>query len=146
MSFQGMITGRVGRPPEMKFLDSGTAVCNFSVAVRQPRKQGTEQPARWVRVTCWARTAEFAANCVKQGDGIVCYGTVEVPEVFQKRDGGQGMAEAFTAHLIEPWSYRPEGAEAAPPVVRQAPQPLPAPAPAQAQPQQAALGYDDPPF
>jgi len=31
-------------------------------------------------------------------------------------------------------------------VVRQAPQPLPAPQPAQAQPQQAALGYDDPPF
>ena len=145
MSFQGMITGHVGRAPEMKFLDSGTAVCNFSVAVRQPRRQGVEQPARWVRVTAWARSAEFAANYVKQGDGIVCYGAVDAPEVFQKRDGSQGLMEAFTAHLIEPWSKRPEGAEA-PPVVRQAPQPLPAPAPAQAQPQQAALGYDDPPF
>jgi single-strand DNA-binding protein len=145
MSFQGMITGHVGRAPEMKFLDSGTAVCNFSVAVRQPRRQGVEQPARWVRVTAWARSAEFAANYVKQGDGIVCYGSVEAPEVFQKRDGSQGLMEAFTAHLIEPWSKRPEGAEA-PPVVRQAPQPLPAPAPAQTQPQQAALGYDDPPF
>ena len=104
MAFIGQLTGNVGRDPELRTLDiNGQArfVCDFSLAVRQPRRQGSEQPARWVKCTAWGRTAELIVNHIYKGDKVFLVGQIELPELFTKRNGEQGLAEQFTVKTFE---------------------------------------------
>ncbi len=104
MAFYGQLTGNLGRDPELKYLDNGRVVANFTVAVRQPKRQGQDQPARWVKVAVWGKPAQYVGDYVRKGDKVVCFGRVEPPEQFTRRDGSQGMAEVFTADNIEKWT------------------------------------------
>lgn len=126
MAFNGFITGNLGRDPELKYLDSGRVVANFTLAVRQGKK---DAPARWVKVAVWGKSAEYVGNYVKKGDSVLLMGRVEAPEVFTKRDGTTGIAEVFTAENIEKFGERQSDAAPAPapapaPVVQQAAQTL----------------------
>jgi single-strand DNA-binding protein len=124
--FNGTITGYLGQDPELRFLNDGQQVANFTVAVRQNKRNGEQLPPRWVKVAVWGKTAEYVGNYVKKGDGVMCIGRVEPPELFTRRDGTQGMAEVFTAENIEKWSDAAERRQdAAQPAAAQQ-QPLPA--------------------
>lgn len=114
MAFYGQITGNIGRDPELKYLDNGRVVANFTVAVRQPKRQGQDQPARWVKVALWGKPAEYVGNYVKKGDKVVLFGRVELPEQFTRRDGSQGLAEVFTADNIEKWTDGQQQGQQAP--------------------------------
>lgn len=129
MAFTGFFSGHIGRDPELKYLDNGGMVANFTVAVRQPKKNGEDRPARWVRVAIWGKSAEYVGNHVKKGDGVVLTGRVEPPETYTNRSGQLQVVERFTADTIEKWSDGRQG-DAQPAATRPAPQPLPAPAPA----------------
>lgn len=139
MAFTGQLTGNLGRDPELRCLDNGMMVANFTLAVRQNKRQGQDPPTRWVKVAIWGKSAEYVGNYVKKGDSVLCVGRVEAPELFTKRDGSQGLEEVFTAENIEKWGERradgPAPAQAAAPAPAAA-----APAPA-AQPAYAAAGY-----
>ena len=87
MAYIGQITGNLGRDPELKYLNDGKMVANFTVAVRQPRRQGQEQAARWVKVAVWGKSAEYVGNYVKKGDKVFLYGRVEEPELYTDRNG-----------------------------------------------------------
>lgn len=95
--YQATITGNLGRQPEIKYLESGSTVCDFSIAVKQWKR---DAPARWVKVTCWGKTAEFAANYLTKGDKVVCQGRVEKPEIYEGRNG-QTIIEKFTSENLE---------------------------------------------
>ena len=119
-------------------------VANFTLAVRQNKRQGQDPPPRWVKVAIWGKSAEYVGNYVKKGDSVLCIGRVEAPELFTKRDGTQGLAEVFTAENIEKWDERQAPAPAAAPTAAPAAAPTAAPAAAPAaaaQPAYAAAGY-----
>lgn len=120
MAFQGQLTGNLGRDPELRALSSGQMVTTFSVAVRQYKK---DAPAYWVKVECWGKTAQYAADYLKKGDSVFCVGTVTLEE-FTKRDGTVGFANVLKNANVEKFSGGPAAAEPAPAAA-------PAPAPAQ---------------
>lgn len=126
MAFNGTISGHIGRDPELRFFETGRQVANFTVAVRQPKKDGQDQPARWVKVAVWGKSAEYVGNYIKKGDAVLCIGWVEAPELFTRRDGSQGLAEVFTADVVEKWSGgQQQGQASAPAAQPVAPPPLP---------------------
>ena len=127
MAYNSTITGNLGRDPELKYLDSGKTVANFTVAVRQAKR---DAPARWVKVAVWGKAAEYVGNYVKRGDSVMLIGRTEAPEIFTRRDGTTGIAEVFTAENIEKFGERQQQAPAAAPAAPAAPAPVPAPAPA----------------
>lgn len=147
MAFTGQITGNLGRDPELKYLDNGKVVANFTLAVRQNKRQGQDPPARWVKVAVWGKPAEYVGNYVRKGDSVLCIGRVEAPELFTRRDGSQGLAEVFTAENIEKWGERQAQQGQAPAQPAQAAAPAPHPAHAAAgwnsAPQAPPAGDDD---
>ncbi len=78
---QVLVVGNVGRDPELKYLQSGTAVCSFSVAVNESWTDSTTNERRektvWFRVSAWGRLAETVNSYVKKGREILVIGTVE---------------------------------------------------------------------
>jgi single-strand DNA-binding protein len=90
MSFNKIIiVGHLGRDPELRYTPQGTAVCNFSVATSEKRrdKSGEFQDiTTWFRVTLWDKRAETAAKYLTKGSQVYVEGRIRVDE-WTDRDG-----------------------------------------------------------
>ena len=84
-----IIVGYLGRDPELRYTPDGTAVCDFSVATteRKKNKAGELQDVTtWFRVTFWRRQAEFASQYLVKGKQVYIEGKLSMSE-YQDRDG-----------------------------------------------------------
>lgn len=75
-----IIVGNVGRDPELRYTQSGVAVCDFSVAVTR-RWGGGENEQReettWFRVSAWRGLAETCNTYVHKGMQIMVTGRID---------------------------------------------------------------------
>ena len=77
---QTIIVGNLGSDPEMKYLPSGTAVCNLNVAVNErwtDREGQPQEKTTWYRVAVWGKQAETVHTYLKKGRQVMVVGTVE---------------------------------------------------------------------
>jgi single-strand DNA-binding protein len=90
MSFNKIIiVGNLGRDPELRYTPQGDAVCNFSVAVNDKRRDKTgelQDTTTWFRITLWRRQAENASKYLTKGSPIYVEGRLKVEE-WTDRDG-----------------------------------------------------------
>jgi single-strand DNA-binding protein len=69
------LVGRVGGDPDVKYFESGSVVCKFSLAVNRVSRNN-EQPD-WFSLELWGKQAEVAANYVRKGGLIGVTGTLK---------------------------------------------------------------------
>ncbi len=88
MSFNKMIVvGNLGRDPEMRYTPQGTAVCTFSIASNERRKDknGEQQDiTTWFRVTVWGKQAETVSKYLTKGRSVYVEGRMHVEEWTDK--------------------------------------------------------------
>ena len=76
-----ILVGNCGRDPEIRYLPSGQAVANVSVATSSRRKDRntgeTIEDTQWHRVTFYDRLAEIAGEYVKKGQPIYVEGRLK---------------------------------------------------------------------
>jgi len=80
------LMGRLGKSPETRQFDSGTAKVSFSVATteRYKNKQGEQQEdTQWHQVESWDKQGELIAKYFKKGDQILLTGQVR----YSEKDG-----------------------------------------------------------
>ena len=110
---QTIIIGNVGRDPEMRYLQSGTPVCSFSVAVtrRWNDKNSNEQKEKtvWYRVSCWRQLAETANNYVHKGMQIMVVGELEPARAYLDNSGQPAASLELTAQNFQFLGQRGEG-------------------------------------
>ncbi len=154
-----ILVGNLGRDPEVRYLPSGDAVANITIATssKYKGKDGNMvEETEWHRVTFFGKLAEIVGQYLKKGrsvyvegriktrkytdkDGVEKYATDIVANEMQMLGGREGMGEPSgdEGHSGGGYSSRPAPA----------PRPsAPAPAPAQRQvPAQSkpASGFDD---
>ena len=77
---QTIVVGNLGGDPELRYMQSGDAVCNFSVAVtdRWRNRQSGEMQERttWYRVAVWGAQAENCNTYLARGRRVLVTGTV----------------------------------------------------------------------
>jgi single-strand DNA-binding protein len=154
-----ILVGNCGRDPEIRYLPSGQAVANVSIATSSRRKDRNSgevvEDTQWHRVTFYDRLAEIAGEFVKKGrpiyvEGRLKYGkytdqsgveknTVDIVatelQLLGGREGmGGGGGEEGGGGGGAGYSRPPAAPRAAAP----APRPAPAPAPARQN-----SGFDD---
>jgi single-strand DNA-binding protein len=84
-----IIVGYLGRDPEIRYLPDGQAVCNFSVATTEKRKDRSGEPqdiTTWFRITVWGKRAEVANQYLSKGKQIYIEGTLRQEE-WTDREG-----------------------------------------------------------
>lgn len=101
MALTAYITGNLGQDSELKFLQSGQAVLEVSVACTPRRKdkntgewQDDGDPL-WVRIPVWGEEAERLVEHLRKGTRISCHGIL-VRRVYTKRDGTTGESLELT--------------------------------------------------
>lgn len=77
---QTVIVGNLGGNPELKYMQNGSGVCNFSVAVTEKwrDRQSNEQRERttWYRVAVWGPQAESCNTYLTKGSQVMVVGNV----------------------------------------------------------------------
>jgi single-strand DNA-binding protein len=81
------LVGRAGRDPEVRYFESGSVVCNFTLAVNRPTSRD-DQPD-WFNLEIWGKTAEIAANYVKKGSLIGVQGSLKIETWIDRNTGAK---------------------------------------------------------
>jgi single-strand DNA-binding protein len=101
---QTIIVGNLGGDPELKYLPSGVAVCNFNVAVseRWTDRQTNEnrEKTTWYRVTAWRGLAESCNTYLQKGGQVMVTGNISTTAYINKN--GEAAANiVLTARDIQ---------------------------------------------
>ena len=75
-----ILIGRLGRDPEVRYMPSGDAVCNFSVATSESWKDqnGVKQErTEWHEITLYRKLAEIAGQYLKKGSLVCIEGKIQ---------------------------------------------------------------------
>ena len=143
-----ILVGNCGRDPEVRYLPSGQAVANVSVATSSRRKDRTSgemvEDTQWHRVTFYDRLAEIAGEYVKKGRPIYVEGRLKYGKYTDQSGQERATVDIIATELQllggreGMGSGAEEGAGAAPRAARPAAAAAPKAAPAA-----APSGFDD---
>jgi single-strand DNA-binding protein len=98
------LAGRLTRDAELKYLPSGTAIADFSVAVSKRRKgedgKYTEQVA-FIDVAAWGKLAEFCGAQLRKGAAVYVAGELR-QDSWEDRESGQKRSKTkVTASSVQ---------------------------------------------
>ena len=100
MSFNKIIlVGNLGKDPELRYTPQGDAVCSFSVATNERKKDKSgefQDVTTWFKVTLWRRLAENAAKYLAKGQPVYIEGRLQVEE-WTDRDNNNRYSLAVQA-------------------------------------------------
>ena len=154
-----ILMGNCGRDPEIRYLPSGQAVANVSIATSTRRKDKNSgesiETTEWHRVTFYDRLAEIAGEYVKKGRPIYVEGRIKYGKYTDQSGIEKNTVDIIATELqllggregMGGSGAEDEGGGAPPPrrMPQAAPPRAPAPAPAarQAPAPRPASGFDD---
>ncbi len=98
-----ILVGNLGRDPEVKYTQSGTAVANFSLATtrRWNDKDGQRQEkTEWHRIVAWRRLAEIVGQYMGKGKQVYIEGRLETRQ-WEDRDGNTRYTTEVVADNIQ---------------------------------------------
>jgi single-strand DNA-binding protein len=95
-----VLAGRLARDPELRACNSGTEVCNFTVAVDRRVKKDQEKQADFIDCTAWGKTGVFVNQYFRKGDGITIEGRMESRKWVDK-DGNNRISWGVTCDNVE---------------------------------------------
>lgn len=73
-----VLIGRLTKDPELKFIPgSGTATCNFTLAVDRRFKKEVQQEADFIPIVVWGKQAENTANYMSKGSLLAVSGRIQ---------------------------------------------------------------------
>jgi len=101
---QFTMLGRLGRDAEAR--QAATPVTKLNVATSVGF--GDKQKTLWMNVTCFGKTAEFAAK-LKKGDEILASGYLE-PNEYKDKDGVERKETVMVASAIQAIGGKKESA------------------------------------
>ena len=78
-----ILIGNLGKDPEMQFTPAGMAICKFTLATSQKRKD-KEPETQWHRVTMFGKTAELGGEYLKKGKKVYIEGRIEYSQYTDK--------------------------------------------------------------
>ncbi len=100
---QCQFIGRLGKDPETRYVPSGEAICNFSIAVgsQWKNKAGEKQEAtEWVNITAFGTLAGICAEYLKKGSQVYISGRMKT-EKYQAKDGTDRYSTKIIADRMQ---------------------------------------------
>ena len=98
-----MIIGRLGREPELKYTQSGSPVCTFSVATDESYTDNSGQKvekAEWHRIVVFQKAAENCSQYLGKGSLVFIEGRLETRK-WQDQQGQDRFATEIKAQRVQ---------------------------------------------
>jgi single-strand DNA-binding protein len=131
-----ILIGNLGRDPEVRYLPSGDAVANFSIATTEKWKDKNgemQEQTEWHRIAFFGRQAEICGEYLRKGSSVFVEGRLQTRK-WTDKDGNERSTTEIRGDRMQMLGGRGGGttAEMREPdyAVADAPASAPAPAPA----------------
>ena len=95
--------GNLTRDPELRYLNSGSAVCDLRLAVnRRFKKNDGEfgEETCFVDVVVWARQAETCSQYLKKGSGVFVEGRLKL-DTWENQEGQKRSKHRVVAERVQ---------------------------------------------
>lgn len=96
------LIGRLGRDPEMRYLNSGKAVVSFTLATNHATKNaagGWDETTEWTPCTAWDKLAETANQYLSKGSQVYVAGRLQT-RTWEKDGQKHSRTEVVVNELI----------------------------------------------
>ena len=109
-----IIVGNVGADPEVRYMPSGGAVTNISIATSEQwtdKASGQKQErTEWHRVTLFNRLGEIAGEYLKKGSQVYIEGSIRTDKYQDKNSGEDRYSTVIIARDMQLLGGRSDGA------------------------------------
>jgi len=86
-----ILIGNLGRDPEVRYLPSGDAVANFSIATTEEWKDKNgdmQEQTEWHRIAFFGRQAEICGEYLRKGSSVYVEGRIQTRK-WNDKDGNE---------------------------------------------------------
>ncbi|MGC2636082.1 MAG: single-stranded DNA-binding protein [Acidobacteriaceae bacterium] len=111
---KAILVGNVGKDPEVKFLPSGSAVANFTLATSERFKDKSgefQERTEWHNLVAYDRLAEIVRDYVKKGAKLYVEGRIQTRSYDDKSGGAKRYFTEINIRDLVLLSGRGEGGE-----------------------------------
>ena len=125
-----ILIGNLGRDPEVRYMPSGDAVANISIATTETWKDKNgekQEKTEWHRVAMFGKTAEIAGEYLKKGSQVYIEGRLETRK-WTDKEGQERTTTEVRADRMQMLGSRSGGSERMAPPEDDTPRAVAAPA------------------
>ena len=141
-----ILIGNLGRDPEVRYMPSGDAVANITIATTETWKDKAgekQEQTEWHRVAMFGKTAEIAGEYLKKGSQVYIEGKLQTRK-WTDKEGQERYTTEIRADRMQMLGSRSGGSERMAPPDEDAAAPRSAAAPAKkAAGAGKGAGFDD---
>ncbi len=123
-----ILVGNLGQDPEIKYMPSGQAVCNISIATTESWNDKTSgekiEKTEWHRVVFFRRLAEIAGEYLRKGSQVYVEGRLQTRK-WQDQSGNDRYTTEIVANEMQMLGGKGGGVAAMPESGSPASQPEP---------------------
>lgn len=101
---KALLIGNLGRDPETKYLPSGGAVCNFSIATTEKYKDkdgNKVERVEWHNIVMYGKLAEIAQQYLKKGATVYLEGRIQTRKWQDKSTGADRYSTEIVADQMQ---------------------------------------------
>ena len=98
-----ILIGNLGRDPELRYTQSGTAVANFTLATTETwnkKEGGKDERTEWHRIVAWGRTGELCAQYLAKGRTVYVEGRIQTRE-WENKEGQKQRTTEIVANTVQ---------------------------------------------
>jgi single-strand DNA-binding protein len=98
-----ILVGNLGRDPEIRYTQQGTAVANFSLATTnrfKSRSGEMEERTEWHRIVAWDKLAEICGQYLAKGRQVYIEGRLQTRE-WEDKDGNKRSTTEVVAQTMQ---------------------------------------------
>ncbi len=109
-----ILIGNLGRDPEVRYMPSGDAIANLSLATTETWKDKNgerQESTEWHRVVFFGRQAEVCGQYLKKGSQIYVEGSLRTRK-YQDKDGQDRYITEIRGERMQMLGGRPGGGTA----------------------------------
>jgi single-strand DNA-binding protein len=109
-----ILLGNLTRDPETRYLQSGVAIANFSIAVNREYKQGdeTKEEVSYIDIVVFGKQAENCGQYLNKGDAALIEGRLQQRRWDDKDTGAKRSKVEVAAQYVTFMGGKNKGADA----------------------------------
>jgi single-strand DNA-binding protein len=101
-----IISGYIGRDPEIKYATNGDPVASFSFGVSRQKTKNNDNPGTdWLRVVAFGKVCDTISNYFEKGTGLIIEGHIRT-NTYEAQDG----TKKYTTDIVmDRFEFLPKG-------------------------------------
>ena len=108
-----MLIGNLGKDPEIRYMPSGDAIANLTLATTENWKDKAgekQEKTEWHRISMFGRLAEIAGEYLKKGSSVYIDGKLQTRK-WQDKEGNDRYTTEIVANEMKMLGSRPSGGD-----------------------------------